>query len=374
MLKNFGIRKDNGEYEVYMMDLSESIVEPRNPVSVMREKNIYNIPSGDETLEKKLDKKIEDPMFKIVKRLSKNIGEIVLTRRELDVVKKYILIQIFRSLQNMRTYEVLPEEVKLLMGKDPKEGENGLDFWKRELETIVGNDWDSLLEIENMESVRFNARVVANGFLTFFSTKDEFVINDSGAIYERLMGEIPKDKNERRTYINTGIWLPLSSNLAIACVDRIFRGYFIDPGFTEKYPDLTYSALFGFLNPPEQTYVNRAAINEYFEKAKRKHAEEITELSTEEKFYFINSLRDEAVLEYKDDNDLYIYTVHRLGPVLTTYWNVWVMNEVDRYLCFKTPAKLIPAIEEYNQMKADGKRMNNDYADYANRLKALNKG
>ena len=371
MLKNFGIRKDNGEYEVYLIDLLESRVEPRNTVSVMQEKNIYNIPGGDETLERKLAVKIDDPMLRIVKKFSKNIDEIVLTRRELDTVKKYMLIQIFRSLQNMRTYEVLPEDIRLLMGKDIREGESGIDFWKRELEMIVDSDWDSLLEVENMESVRFHAQVVANGFLTFFSTKYEFIINDSGAITERLLGEIPKDKNEKRPYIDTGIWMPLSSNLAIACVDRIFRGYFIDPGFREKYPDLMYSALFGFLNPPEQNYVNRAAINEYFKKAKTKHADEIAELPKEEVLYFINSLRDEAVLEHKDDNDLYRYTVHGLGPVLTTYWNVLVMNEVDRYLCFKTPAKLIPAIEEYNRMKAEGKKMNNDYAGYVDRLITL---
>ena len=265
MLKNFGIRKDNGEYEVYLIDLLESKVEPRNPVSVMQEKNINNIPGGDETLEIKLGENIDGPMLEIVKRFSKNRDEIVLTRREQNIVKKYILIQIFRSLQNMRTYEVLPEEIRLLMGKDLREGESGIDFWKRELETIVDSDWDSLLEIENMESVKFHAQAVANGFLAFFSTKDEFIINDSGAIFERLLGEIPKDKNQRRPYIDTGIWMPLSSNLAIACVDRIFRGYFIDPTtFIQKYPDLTYSALFGFLNLPEQTYVNQAAINEYF--------------------------------------------------------------------------------------------------------------
>ena len=198
MLKNFGIRKDNGEYEVYLIDLLESKVEPRNPVSVMQEKNINNIPGGDETLEIKLGENIDGPMLEIVKRFSKNRDEIVLTRREQNIVKKYILIQIFRSLQNMRTYEVLPEEIRLLMGKDLREGESGIDFWKRELETIVDSDWDSLLEIENMESVKFHAQAVANGFLAFFSTKDEFIINDSGAIFERLLGEIPKDKNQRR--------------------------------------------------------------------------------------------------------------------------------------------------------------------------------
>ena len=102
-----------------------------------------------------------------------------------------------------------------------------------------------------------------------------------------------------------------------------------------------------------------------------KHADEIAELPKEKALYFINSLRDEAVLEHKDDNDLYRYVVRGLGPVLTTYWNVLVMNEVDRYLCFKTPAKLIPVIEEYNQMKADGKNLDNDYTGYVDRLMSL---
>ncbi|MCL2522488.1 MAG: hypothetical protein FWE36_06480 [Erysipelotrichales bacterium] len=67
-------------------------------------------------------------MIKLVDRLLKNLNEVNITRRELVIIKKYMLIQIFRSVNNMRGYTNPPKEKTELSNYNIKEGESKLDF------------------------------------------------------------------------------------------------------------------------------------------------------------------------------------------------------------------------------------------------------
>ena len=71
ILKKFGNKKPNGKYEVCLIDLLESKVEYRNTNSVMYSENIYDTDGPDaKELENKLKTHIEDPMFRIINRIS----------------------------------------------------------------------------------------------------------------------------------------------------------------------------------------------------------------------------------------------------------------------------------------------------------------
>jgi len=406
ILNNFGTEKSNGKYEVCLIDLLETKAEYRNTESVMYAKNIYDVSDRDDVkaLEKKFNTEIEQPMFEIVDRLLKNTSEVVITRRELEIIKKYMMIQIFRNLWNMQCYTNPPEEKKLLSDYNIKEGESVPDFWRREMMTILDNDWDSLLGSTNLVSVRLHAQMLNTGFLMFFSTKDEFVINDLGVVNERLPMLISEEMHEgliknmkergeiifgiknsgemadelmkiKKRYLDTAIWMPLSVNLAVVNVNDIMRRYMMDPMVAVKIGvPLFESDLFGSVTLPEQKYVNQTAIDADLENLKKKHSAEISKLPSEQVDHYKDRLRLMAITKNKSDDDRYRYIVHELGPNRTMNWNMSVMNEAYQFLCCKTPVKLIPAIEEYTDMKAIGMgNMKNDYARYIDILKTLKK-
>lgn len=403
ILKNFGIKKPNGNYEVCLIDLFNSKVEYRNTQRAMYARNIYDITDEDvKALEKKFSTKIEEPMFKIVDRLLKNVNIILLTREELMIIKKYMLIQIFRSLRNMTGYIAPPEGVKELSSYNIQEGESKLDFWKREMTTIIDSDWDSLVNSTDLVSVKSFAQTIHTGFLIFFKTEEEFIINDSGIVSERFFIEIPEEEHDAfikymneiveerfgtdgfgrivkdplqkgKMHIDSGLWMPLSSNLAVVNVHLLLKIYLTDSQIIDELPiPLACSKLFGFLSHPENIYVNQKAIDADLEKMINKYSGEIGKLPARKATFFKNSLLRATIIKNKSDDDQYLYEVQELGPYHTMEWNLSVMNETHQYLCFKTPAKVIPVIQEYNQQKADGEEnMKKDYTGYDNLLKNL---
>jgi len=400
ILNNFGNMKTKGKYEVCMIDIINAKVGFKSTEYAMNARNIYDVKDTDiKILEKKFNTEIEDPMMKIVEKLLKKTDVIRITRRQLAIIKKYMLIQIFRSLPNREGYANPPEREKLLSDYNIRKGESKLDFWKREMMTILNSDWDSLLESKDLISVRFHARTLHGGFLMFFRTKEEFVINDSGVVCERIHLEIPEQIREnliegankmmeesfgindpdniakymsgyKRPFIDTGIWMPLSSNFAIVNVNRILRPYVMG-NLPIPHP-FSQSNLIGHLSLPKTTYVNETKIYADLEDQMKNHETKISTLSDEEAFSLKNMLMDEVILKNKNDKDAYEYEVRKIGASETKYWNSLVMNEVHQYLCFKTPQKIIPAIEEYNQLKAEGmKGVNHDYRSYVSLLKTL---
>ncbi|MCL2522487.1 MAG: hypothetical protein FWE36_06475 [Erysipelotrichales bacterium] len=48
--------------------------------------------------------------------------------------------------------------------------------------TILENDWDVLIESTDLVSVKIHALNIHRGFLMFFRTDEEFVLNDSGVV------------------------------------------------------------------------------------------------------------------------------------------------------------------------------------------------
>lgn len=397
ILKGFGTRKPNKKYEVCLIDLAESKVEYRNTESAMHEKNIYDIAGEDpKLLEKRFKTEIEDPLYAIAQKLKNDKKEIHLTRRELEVIKKYMLIQIFRSAPNREGYSNPQKGKNLMSNYNIMEGESQLDFWKREMMSIIENDWDHLVDMD-LVSVKLHARMIFKGFLLFFRTDEEFIINDLGVVTERFPVKISNQEFEntikiferdlgisldektveimksKEQYIDTGIWMPLSKDLAVVCVHELFRYWFTSPMFLYMLPiPIQESKLFGFLSLPDKIFINQVKIDTDFKNMVEAHESDLEKLAEEDMYIFLNSLMDGAIIKNKDKNDRYKYAVHTLNKHITMEWNLSVMNEAHRYLCFKTPTKLIPAIKEYNQLKAIGwTNMKKDYAGYIEQLESL---
>lgn len=396
ILKKFGNKKPNGKYEVCLIDLLESKVEYRNTNSVMYSENIYDTDGSDaKELENKLKTHIEDPMFRIINRISEGpMDEVNITRRELQIIKKYMLIQIFRTTGNREGYVNPPTDAKLMSDYNIKANESHIDFWKRELMTILDSDWDSLVNSTDLVSVKIHAQELHTGFLIFFKTKEEFVINDRGYTCERFpikpskdfiesakeifksefnindLEKIVESTEESEQYIDIGIWMPLSANLAVVNAHGIFTEYLRGLENASHFPiPLENSKLYGYLSEPERFFRNQKII----EKRAAELIEEYKVNSMTEYVPYIKSvLTTRAITENKDDDDKYRYKIHELGPRQTMDWNHMVMNETYRYLCIKTPLNFIPTIDEYNKMKSEGAEgIKKDYTAYADKIRLL---
>ena len=386
LLDNFARHTPNGKFKVGFIDTYNFKVGYRNTGKMFYLRNMYDVRGDDiKALEKKLKTNIEDPMMNIVERLSKSLDNIVITRKELMIIKKYILIQLYRNYRNMTAYTRPVKGVDISV-YDIQEGEGKLDFWKREMGIILDQEWDEIIKSDHV-SIKKCALELHTGFLMFFRTDGEFVINDSGLVNERFPVEIPvsfhdkfielarnsgmyynderfsdigekvaKSELERKSsYFDTCTWMPLSSNFGVANVNALFKMLYINPSVISEIKhllpqDLMKSVPFRHLSLPLPEYVNQKMMT-----------------------LNIGNLSEPELLErYKDENDRYTYKTHLLEKWDTDHFNLLMMNEVFRYLCFKTPEGVIPAIIEYNKMKASGlDNIKQNYGGFVDLLKNL---
>lgn len=375
LLNNFAIKMSNGKHKICLLDLFAFLAEFRNTESAFYEKNIYNVKKEDtKELEKKLKEKIEDPAIALIKKIIISKNEVRLLRKDISLLKKYLLIQVYRNPRNMDSYANPKAGIKQMSDYNINEDESKLDFWKREISAILDNDWDHLVNNIDLVSVRKHAIGIHTGFLMFLSTDYEFVTNDSGVVTERVPIEIPKEKEKsfieganrlselfgadkkdfseqikkeienKTSYIDNFILFPISSNFALLSVNSIWKSYIENPAMVVGFGFKPISMILSkYLSLPQCTFVNK---------------DKITDQSLLQKF--------------KDDNDSYIYKVHDIESEDTIYCNILLMNEALRHIGFKTPASIIPSIKRYNQLANGGlKKMRNNYAGFVDVLEKL---
>ncbi|MDR3022193.1 MAG: DUF4238 domain-containing protein [Clostridiales bacterium] len=379
LINNFARQCKNGKYKVCLLDLNKFTAEYRNTDSIFYAKNIYDVNNDDiKALEKKLNEKIEVPGFNLIERLVSNSStDIQINRKELLLIKKYFLIQQYRNLKNMSLYSHPPKDKALLSDCSIKNDESVLDFWKREITTILDADtdadWKALLGNKDMVGIKINAQIIHSSFLMFFSTDYEFVLNDSGPLTERVpMYSLKLDKNdfmktakeisklyfgvdnisdkvfenayrmredEGGMLFDTIMFTPMSSNLLIAFVSPLW-----------KYSQELYSPILSkYLSFPQNTYVNERQIYASLDKM----------------------TQEEALIKFASPNDRYNYKVQKLNESETIYLNTLIMNEAYQYICFKTPSQTVKdLIREYN--KLDGlKNVKHNYKGFIDLINVL---
>lgn len=182
---------------------------------------------------------------------------LIFTRTELETIRKYVLLQIYRTPHNKKSYTNISDNTFELSQFNINQNESKVDFWKREMLTILDSDWDSLLKTD-MIGIRKNALQINSYFLMFIKTTDEFCINDLGHCTERIPIKIPQDKQnefiktakiigqkfygkddfdeiakkeiaDESSYIDNYILFPISSNIAILVVSPLWKQYLMHP-------------------------------------------------------------------------------------------------------------------------------------------------
>ncbi|MFA6728436.1 MAG: hypothetical protein WCS17_09520 [Prevotella sp.] len=360
-LKYFA-RKEGDKYKITMVDVLNKKVGWRKTDSAYYEKGLYS-----DDLEYQLKIHVEDPGMKIFSKIERCRGQVKLKRSELDIVQKYILIQNYRSPGNMDTYA--PGHERDIFGLNQamlSEGENYREHLFKIMKEILETPWIDLLN-SNDHEIKKNVFKTRGTSTLFIRTNDEFVLNDRGSVTERRYFDITKCLGKSKTiellkeqikqlgvnptdeevckyfdqhkYLDTFQFIPITSNCGIILVDRLYTMH-----FKNQFPineifkqDLDSLFLEKYYKQCTTDYVNREIV---YEPLKNGYTQENVDKT------------NERIAKYQDPNDTYTYPVQTLDFISTAYLNALMMNEVEHYMGFKTPKKVMPFIQFYNEQRA----------------------
>lgn len=294
MLKNFA-----GADGIYVADMSKNDVSARRPDMAFRD-----AAPCDEVaeFEKRFSEIIEKPMDRILSKINRMSKSILLTRTELETIKKYILLQMNRTPYS------------------DAEAEDDKDLWKRETSAILDMEWDDLMKSDLVDVLKDSAEV-NNSFLLFFRTDEEFVIGDSGCVAECVPGTPEEGSDEEpEDFINYNLF-PLTSEIAVLLISLPWKMRFSSPGAVQGLP-LTSPILEKYRSVPKMKYVNERRIRS-----------------------------EEDVSKFKHPQDRFTYMIHNVSKDDLHYLNTLTINESERFIGFMTPEKVKPTLESYESMK-----------------------
>lgn len=352
LLKNFAQQNKNGNNVICVLNLINFAAYYAKPENAFCENNLYDVEFADNNkdLELKFKTNIEDPMGTLLNKIDNDSAPtFTFTRAELETIKKYILLQIYRTPHNKKSYTNILDNTFELSQFNINQNESKVDFWKREMLTILDSDWDSLLKTD-MIGICKNALEINSSFLMFIKTADEFCINDLGYCTERIPIKIPKDQQDdfiktaqiigqelygkdnfdeiakkeiadESSYIDNYILFPISSNIAILVVSPLWKQYLLHPELRHKGIPFHSLLLQNHLSIPMTTYKNADKIK-----------------------------NDADIVTYKSPEDQYIYQLHTMSCEETVYLNHLTINEAFCYIGLKTPDKFLKTIREYNSL------------------------
>lgn len=352
LLRNFAQQNKNGNDVICVLNLINFSAYYAKPENAFCENNLYDVEFADNNkdLELKFKANIEDPMGTLLNKIDNDSAPtFTFTRAELETIKKYILLQIYRTPHNKKSYTNIPDNTFELSQFNINQKESKVDFWKREMLTILDSDWDSLLKTD-MIGIRKNALEINSSFLMFIKTADEFCINDLGYCTERIPIKIPKDQQDdfiktaqiigqelygkdnfdeiakkeiadESSYIDNYILFPISSNIAILVVSPLWKQYLLYPELRHEGIPFHSLLLQNHLSIPMTTYKNADKIK-----------------------------NDADIVTYKSPEDQYIYQLHTMSCEETVYLNHLTINEAFCYIGLKTPDKFLKTIREYNSL------------------------
>lgn len=352
LLRNFAQQNKNGNDVICVLNLINFSAYYAKPENAFCENNLYDVEFADNNkdLELKFKANIEDPMGTLLNKIDNDsVPTFTFTRAELETIKKYILLQIYRTPHNKKSYTNIPDNTFELSQFNINQKESKVDFWKREMLTILDSNWDSLLKTD-MIGIRKNALEINSSFLMFIKTADEFCINDLGYCTERIPIKIPKDQQDdfiktaqiigqelygkdnfdeiakkeiadENSYIDNYILFPISSNIAILVVSPLWKQYLLYPELRHEGIPFHSLLLQNHLSIPMTTYKNADKIK-----------------------------NDADIVTYKSPEDQYIYQLHTMSCEETVYLNHLTINEAFCYIGLKTPDKFLKTIREYNSL------------------------
>lgn len=396
ILKRFcrEVNKDNDDILYVFNNFAFDIERVRVSDAYMVENLYDSIQFSDiKQLEKYLGTYLEAKIAPLFKRLVESDSQFTINRDELKLIKKYLLIQTYRSETNMTYYLQQNINGKIVLSdksKNPKE--SSLDFWKREMYTIIHSEWDYLVSTEcKIETIRHFTSEINQSHLCFYKTdNEEFIINDLGKVSEMLPMEIPKEFHKqylkvaehlsktrlskaleiakyelknKTTKLETFMFFPVSPNFGIT-VARKHNFGLVETNHYENSITLNRNR---FL-PPRNVYINK----EVYDVNKK-----ILSLRNDKP---TQGLYNNLNLLYKQKQDLlvsddkFLYSIQNLDKYEVIRLNCLMLNESRKYISFKNPLLICDSIKSFNIMYNESvENIKNNYNGLVKLLKNIKK-
>lgn len=323
VLKKFSHKSGNQDV-ITIVDIKQRKIYDRNIKNVFCLPKMYDMENSADVkiIENKLKEEIEDPMSNIINRLEQCCyTEFTITREELETIKKYILIQLYRNKRNQLNYG------------------NETDKWKHEILYILQTPFDELVrQASPVGNVQLFAQEIHSSFMMIVRTRGEFCVNEMGYATEQVPCYLSNIN------IDNYILFPFSTHYAILKVHGLWKMYFmnritnrnaIPPSFSPFLPK--------YLCLPRAVYINKNKMN--------------SELD---------------ICKYRDNNDEYTYQICDISNEDAYYLNTLTLNETLRIIGVHDVNELSDSIRDFQKRaKYGGAKLNYDFFDEA--LKQYNK-
>lgn len=356
ILKKFS-NSNNGRICIYNVKTGE-LLENVNCRNHFLERDIYT-----DEVEQKFNEKIESVFGDFLSNYILNQREeISLTRKELRLIKKFLLLSIFRSKSSIKFLEKERESFKLYKNlpeyKDFEEklieNETSEDYWHRTLNVILDSDGspESILRkpLKTFPAYRW-ALVINAGYLAFWdcdSTKDDFVITDIGMtsenekgwngvtvhnikktssllnILEQTQDELEKNNLVRTLYMSAKFhenfqMFPISAKRMIVLISPYFKVY-----YANQHKGLTSLSDLSYLENDELFKPNSVVYK-----------------------------KTQNGIEYDyDEDDKYVYQIKKLKTKEVQYCNALFMDRIDTHLGFSSLNNAVKSILKYKKLNS----------------------
>lgn len=337
-------------YNVKTGELHESIV-PEHAYAI---DGLY-----DAEIERKLNEKIESQFGNLLSNvLLKADNEISLTRTQLLIIKKFLLISVLRTMQNelfLQREKQLHEKLSFPFEEMRIDGETPFDYWMRTLDVVLDTN-GTPKEIFNHPNKTYPAyrwsRVVNGAYIAFWDSpkkRDEFVITDIGMTSENENGWngiwVHNDKKLS--------WLKdlLDSATNDAEKTAIAKTIYSTCDFSENFMMFPIS--------PRRMIVLICPFYKYRYMCKMAGIE-VPELG------YLTMIPNENLFEPNDnkyilpqtpgkpfnyhDNDRYIYRIKQLASCEIRYCNALFMDRIETYLGFSSLEHVVGSIIKYKKL------------------------
>ena len=356
ILKKFS-NSNNGRICIYNIKTGE-LLENVNCKNHFFEKDIYT-----DEVEKKFNEKIESAFGDFLSNfVLKQQEKVILNRKQLRLIKKFLLLSVFRSKSSMEfiskerdSYQIFKNLPSFKSFEDTEiKNENDEAYWMRTLNVILDSDGspESILRHPLKTFVAYRWSLVINaGYLAFWDSKtdkDDFVITDIGMTSENEKGwnginiynfkktqsiakyiEKSVNKDEQILLMNSlGMcsyfhenfqMFPISSNRMIVLISPYFKLY-----YTNQNKNLPALSDLSYLDNDKLFLPND-----------------------------VNYKKEQTGLTHTyDKEDKYIYEIKELTSKEVQYCNALFMDRIDTHLGFSSLNNAVKSIFKYKKLNS----------------------
>lgn len=339
-------------YNVKTGNLQENIV----PEHAFEITNLY-----DRDVEQKLNERIESQFGNLLSNvILRAENEISLTRKQLLIVKKFLLISTLRTKQS----EALLQEEKLshklfdIPFEEKKiEGENAFNYWMRTLNVVLDTDGtpQEILKHPDKTYPAYRwSQIVNSAYIGFWDSSqdpDDFVITDIGMTSENEKGwDGIRTHNDKKL-----MWLKQQLDYAQNEMEKssIAQLLYNTCSFSENFMMFPISSrrmivlicpFFKYRYHCKDAGIAVPSLNS------------LTLIPNEEIFKpnsnkYILPQRPNEPFKYHDD-DRYIYNIKKLSTCETQYCNALFMDRIDTYFGFSSLENAVGSIIKYKELNA----------------------